>query len=260
MQVNQAERAARAWPLLVDVAKRHSTITYGDMAKILGIHHRTIRFVLSEIQDYCLAEKLPPITILVVDQKLGKPGAGFIAWDVQDLGHGLDLVYGYPWASIDNPFGFALDGETIESIAKAIIRCEISPAEAYQKVKVRGKAQQVFRAALLEAYGCRCALSEFRTEGLLEAAHIVPWQAASIEQRLDPCNGLLLSVMHHKLFDLGMITITADYRVRSNIDQAPEPSAERDILAKLDGKPLRLPNDEIFWPNAGYIKTRNELV
>tara|TARA_R110002072_G_scaffold187924_3_gene344716 strand:- start:2557 stop:3342 length:786 start_codon:yes stop_codon:yes gene_type:complete len=258
-EVNQSERAARAWPILIDVARSARKITYGTIGKQLGIHHRTVRYVLSEIQDYCLAEKLPPITILVVDQKEGKPGTGFIAWDVDDLDHGLERVYGHPWSSLDNPFSFALQGDSIDSIASAIVRQEIAPADAYAKVKVRGKAQQVFRAALIRAYGGRCALSDFRIESLLEAAHLIPWQSAGPEQRLDPCNGILLSVMHHKMFDIGMFTITEDYRVCADFDGIPKNSAEREILTKLDGGTLRLPKNESLWPNSSYIKIRNGL-
>ena len=125
-EVNQKERAARAWPILVDVALNNRLITYGELARQLDIHHRAVRYVLSEIQDYCLLEKLPPITILVVDQKDGRPGAGFIAWDVNDLEHGLALVYEFPWAAQENPFGFASDGATIQSIADAIVKREFS--------------------------------------------------------------------------------------------------------------------------------------
>ncbi len=62
-QVNQVERASRAWPVLVAIARDEKTITYGELARALGIHHRPIRYVLGLIQDYFLAEKLPPLTI-----------------------------------------------------------------------------------------------------------------------------------------------------------------------------------------------------
>ena len=49
--------------------------------------------MLGLIQNYCIEEKLPPLTILVVD-KSGKPGTGFIAYDVDKLAEGMALVYG----------------------------------------------------------------------------------------------------------------------------------------------------------------------
>ena len=82
MAVNHYERAFRAWPLLVKAAEDHETITYKDLAAHLGIHPRPIRYVLAVIQDYCLAEKKPPITILVVGSCRSPARRG-----VQCLGH-----------------------------------------------------------------------------------------------------------------------------------------------------------------------------
>lgn len=258
VEVNQKERAARAWPILVDVALNKRLITYGGLARHLGIHHRAVRYVLSEIQDYCLLEKLPPITILVVDQKDGKPGAGFIAWDINDLEHGLALVYKFPWPAHDNPFGFAADGATIQSIADAIVERKLSPGDAYARVKVRGMAQQVFREVLMKSYGGRCALSGYRTPQLLEAAHIIPWGQATPEQRIDPCNGILLSVLHHRLFDLQWLQIAEDYTVKPMFPNAPVQSPERVLLEKLDGTKLRLPNDRALCPRPDFLRARNE--
>jgi len=63
------------------------------------------------IQDYCLEEKLPPLTILLVNQH-GRPGEGFIAWDVDDLDEGYRPRYGLiPGASSAIPSAFADAGE-----------------------------------------------------------------------------------------------------------------------------------------------------
>ena len=255
--VNQSERAGRAWPILAEVAQNRGLVTYGELGRRLNIHHRTVRFVLSEIQDYCLAEKLPPITILVVDQKEGKPGAGFIAWDVNDTAQGLELVYGYPWGQVTNPFAYALGGDSVDSIARAIVTGQVSSEDAYSKVKFRGTAQQVFRSVIVQTYGGQCALSGFRTVALLEAAHIIPWQKASLTQRLDPRNGILLSVLHQKLFDLQLLAITEDYRVRADLGRTPRGSPEHALLSEIDGTTLSLPKDRTLWPNQAYIEIRN---
>ncbi len=258
--VNHKERAARAWPILVDVALNGwPPITYGELAHDLGMkHHRPVRYVLSEIQDYCLLEKFPPITILVVDKKDRKPGAGFIAWDVNDLEHGLALVRTFPWSEHVNPFGFAADGATIQSVADAIVKRKLSPGDAYARVKVRGMAQQVFREVLMKSYGGRCALSGYRTPQLLEAAHIIPWGKATPEQRIDPRNGILLSVVHHRLFDLQWLRIAEDYTVTAVFTNAPVHSPERVLLEKLNGTRLRLPGDQELWPRPDFLRARNE--
>ena len=68
MTINQAERAFRAWPILTKRASEGKTITYGELGTLLGVHHRAVRYVLALIQDYRLEEKLPPLTILIVNQ------------------------------------------------------------------------------------------------------------------------------------------------------------------------------------------------
>jgi HNH endonuclease len=215
---------------------------------LLGIHHRVIRFVLSEIQDHCLAEKLPPITILVVGQR-GVPGAGFIAWDVDDLKRGFELVYGYAWSNLENPF--ASGGATIESIADGIVQHDVSPQEAFSQVRVRGMAQLVFRQTLLTTYGGQCALSRFRSSDLLEAAHIIPWGKADSAQRINPRNGILLSIIHHRFFDLGWLTIEDDYTIATDCSRTRPNSFERTLLNELNGTKLRLPDDERHWPDPG---------
>ena len=61
----------------------------------------------------------PLLTILVVNQR-GRPGEGFIAWDVDDLQEGYRRVWAYPWHQLPNPFAFALDGETPDELAKRL--------------------------------------------------------------------------------------------------------------------------------------------
>lgn len=256
-KVNQKERAARAWPFLTQLAANRETATYLEIGQHLGVHHRTIRFVLSEIQDFCLSDKLPPITILIVNQK-GTPGDGFIAWDVDNFDEGLDLVYNYPWGDLTNPFGFAVDGSSVQSIAEGVVRHTITPKDAYARVKVRGMAQAVFRAALLKAYGSRCALSDVYSPSLLEAAHIIPWSEAAPDQRINPCNGVLLSTINHRFLDLGWLRINEDYTVATDTSKTQVKSLERKLLIELNGSKLRLPADKKHWPTPAFIRQRNE--
>ena len=93
VSVNHYERTFRAWPLLTDRAEKRSKISYGEVAEHLQIHHRPVRYVLGVIQDWCLRERKPPLTILVISQGEGKPGQGFIAWDSSNLNKGYEEVY-----------------------------------------------------------------------------------------------------------------------------------------------------------------------
>jgi len=115
---NQEQRAAYAWDILTDIARRRETIRYRELSDAIGMsHHRPLRYVLGYIQNYCLEDNLPPLTILIVNGN-GRPGSGFIAWDVDHIEEGLDEVYEFIWESVPNPFEYAKSGFTEEKIVK----------------------------------------------------------------------------------------------------------------------------------------------
>ena len=80
-----------------------------------------------------------------------------------------------------------------------------------QEVKVRQK-QSTFRNKVLRNFDSRCCLTQITEENLLRASHIVPW-SHRVESRLDPANGLCLSVVHDHLFDQGFIAFDDDLKV-----------------------------------------------
>lgn len=255
---NAYQLAFRAWPILVERAKQHRPITYGQLAAALGIHHRPVKYVLSEIQDHCLREKLPPLTILVEDQK-GHVGRGFIAWDADDFETGRDLVYREAWSNRPNPFGFAADGSTPDDIATAINAGSTSPAAAFALVRQRGMAQVIFRKTMLLVYAGQCAFCGHRGHPILQAAHIIPWGKATPDQRLDPTNGILLCVLHHRMFDLNWLRIDEDFRIGVNwptIIPNGISSDQHRALSSLDGKPIVLPSDKRHWPSKDLIAKR----
>ena len=262
MTINQAERAFRAWPILTQRAMDKETITYGDLGTLLNIHHRAIRHVLGPIQNYCLEEKLPPLTILVVNRQNRNPGTGFIAYDVDELGEGNRLVYSYNWNAIQNPFTFASNGATYREIVTELAGNPSSAAEIMRMVKTRGIAQSMFRDALLKAYQYRCAFTDISFQSVLEACHIVPWSICKPEERLDVRNGLLLNSIHHKLFDEGLVTVTKDFRIwYIDTDLKDGTYSEYDSLlsAKLHGQAMNMPTAENMRPSPTYLERSYEL-
>ncbi|MGH8275000.1 MAG: HNH endonuclease [Gammaproteobacteria bacterium] len=71
--------------------------------------------------------------------------------------------------------------------------------------------QSSFRVLITEAYKRRCAITGETTLVALEAAHIVPY---SQEGTHDVRNGLLLRADFHRLFDVGLVGVTPDLRVK----------------------------------------------
>jgi hypothetical protein len=118
--------------------------------------------------------------------------------------------------------------------------------------------QAFFRSAVLSAYGFRCCVSGLAVPEFLIASHIVPWRVDS-GHRINPRNGLCLSVLHDKAFDRGLIGVAADGalmvspRLRSDAD-----GFLRDTILKFDGAHLQLP--EKFHPDPDFLEYHRDVI
>lgn len=70
------------------------------------------------------------------------------------------------------------------------------------------RGQGEFRKRIIEKYKS-CVVTGISDKRLLIASHIKPWRSATNIERLSSENGLLLSPLYDKLFDLGLITFNA---------------------------------------------------
>ena len=80
MAIDHTARARKAWPILVKVARTGSKrITYAELCKPLGLHHRAAGWFLGVIQTHCKKHGLPPLQALAVNKRTRVPGGGYIA-------------------------------------------------------------------------------------------------------------------------------------------------------------------------------------
>jgi putative restriction endonuclease len=247
---NWEHAAGVVWPLLVDRAKRRSKLFYEDLAPHIRTNNLNVGRALGPIQDYCLTNRHPPLTSIVVQKVTGLPGEGFIAWDFDDLEAGQTAAFDFDWSQIANPYGGFSDADTTDTLVAAIIARPEETAD--RKVRDRGVAQLIFRAALLRAYNRTCAMCGMTFEVALEACHMIPWSSATSNQRLDVRNGLLLCATHHALFDNGDLSVTTDYALEyadPHMAFRPYTPADKAISLELHGMKLRLPNDRRLWPS-----------
>ncbi|EPE3624809.1 HNH endonuclease [Serratia marcescens] len=101
--------------------------------------------------------------------------------------------------------------------------------------------QNLFRKNVLEAYEYRCCITGLEEPALLVASHILPW-SHSIEQRLNPSNGLCLSSLHDKAFDRGLITFDDKLElVLSTQIKKLKSSIYMNNFKNYEGKRIRLP-------------------
>jgi predicted restriction endonuclease len=118
--------------------------------------------------------------------------------------------------------------------------------------------QSFFRSAVLSAYHYRCCITGIAIPKLLVASHIVPWRADTAN-RLNPRNGLCLSMLHDKAFDIGIICLTDDLTVRvSKRYPSDTDPFFRDALLAYDGKPINVP--EKFRPNPDFLAYHREHI
>ena len=61
------EVAINIWPVLVEVAHQRTSIEYGELARRIGLGTARLGRQLEVIWQWCEDERLPPLTMLVVD-------------------------------------------------------------------------------------------------------------------------------------------------------------------------------------------------
>jgi len=101
---------------------------------------------------------------------------------------------------------------------------------------VQRQGQRNFRAALIEAYGGKCAMTGCGVVDVLEAAHIHRYMGR--DTNVVP-NGLLLRADVHTLFDLNLVAVDA-----STMRICVSPELEGSSYQELNGRPLSSPSEK----------------
>jgi len=104
--------------------------------------------------------------------------------------------------------------DRVTSTLRALDLTQLEPAvvgeERYAAAVVQRRiGQGTFRGLVTDAYARACAVTRSKALPVLQAAHIVPY-AEGGEHAVT--NGLLLRSDVHRLFDLGYMTVTPEYR------------------------------------------------
>lgn len=143
----------------------------------------------------------------------------------------------------------------------AVLELAATPAVAVARKKLRrpGFAEEVLRA-----YAYQCAMCGFdgalgRNPVGLEAAH-VRWHSQDGPDVI--ANGLALCALHHALFDLGVLGLTADLRIQVSSLYVTRSAAGRRAVADLSGQVLLAPQqgqpvvevDHINWHHRQVFK------
>lgn len=163
------------------------------------------------------------------------------------------FIVGWDAAALKSRLSFGLPGELRADPAESVMERRY----ALRQVKAR-LHQASFRAAVISAYGGRCAVSGLPEQQLLDAAHI----AADGDEKMGQpiiTNGLPLSKLHHAAFDAHLIGISPDYRIIVSgrlLSVHDGPTLE--ALKQLNGNMINFPRREQDRPDRERLAMRFE--
>ncbi len=118
--------------------------------------------------------------------------------------------------------------------------------------------QNFFRRAVLASYRGRCCMSGLSEPRLLIASHIVPWSKDKAN-RLNPSNGLCLSAIHDRAFDIGLITLSDDLRVvLSSTIRNQTDDLTRAVFLPIENKEIEAPDR--FQPQISFLTRHRQEI
>ena len=111
-------RAVQAWQILIAAAMSRQTLTYKGLAGLM--YHRQAQGVLDKILGhiafYCIDNKFPPLTSIVVGKGRGTPGRD-IPMDLSRLDGEREKVYSVDWFDIFPPTADELHASFLSHMA-----------------------------------------------------------------------------------------------------------------------------------------------
>jgi hypothetical protein len=101
-RMTRYQRSLQIWTLLVSASLERRTYRYGDIAETLGMKGSgVLAQFLGPIMWFCEANKLPPLTVLVVNQDTGLPGDGLTT--IENVNQDRESVFRFDWFAIEPP-------------------------------------------------------------------------------------------------------------------------------------------------------------
>ncbi|KKB80537.1 hypothetical protein VW35_03990 [Devosia soli] len=146
--------------------------------------------------------------------------------------------------------------DDVAAFAKKIENGDYEVLDTYASTKTRGSAQRAFSKKIRENYSNQCAITGISTTEFLVAAHIVPWSQDQ-KIRLDPSNGICLSLLMDQAFESGYILIEDDLTIAVDWEKVGKDDSLRSQLEACDGGKLSLPKQHP--PKPDYLRRRREL-
>lgn len=129
------------------------------------------------------------------------------------------------------------------------------PKEKFSKLRVRTSDDKVWSENIKLIYDFKCCVTDISTKGLSHSSHISP-HSSDEKNRLNPKNGLLLSLLIHKCFDEGIISIDDNYRIL--LSESINDKNLLKYLKKYENKKINLPIRKDYYPDRDLLKVHRE--
>ncbi len=147
--------------------------------------------------------------------------------------------------------------EEVSAFVEQVQSGSYAVASSTATVKTRGSAQKAFADIVKKNYGNACALTGIKSREFLIASHIVPWSEDETI-RLDPSNGICLSVLVDRAFESGFLVISDDLVATVDWEKVGTDSSLGDALQSLDG--IKLSEPKAHSPRVEYLQRRRGLI
>ena len=101
---NHPDRALQAWQILVGAAVSRQTLTYKGLSQLMYQKNAAgvLDKILGHVAFFCIDNKLPALTSIVVGKGRGTPGKD-IPVDPKTMDREREKVYAYDWYDIYPP-------------------------------------------------------------------------------------------------------------------------------------------------------------
>ena len=172
----------------------------------------------------------------------------------------------WPKSTVQGKSYDLLEGRGFDLYTQVSAAIAESPTHKFVRELTRGYDQRLtnvrlgqgaFRVLVTEAYGRRCAITGENTLPVLEAAHIKPF---STDGPHELENGMLLRSDMHKLFDLGLLTVTPELRIEVS-SHIREQYANGKRYYEYQGQELKsVPSSLLERPSKEFLDYHNEKV
>ena len=169
-------------------------------------------------------------------------------FDVPDFIRVDESRFNGHFAHVLEQFGIDVRSDDLDEVALSEPMEELATQPAWKMDQIgedvvgrskRRKGHRLFEQMVKGLYGWSCAITGIKERPFLVAGHIIPWATAA-DLRVNPANGICLSVFYDRALEKGYFTLDNDHNIL--VSPLVEPATPLGLqLLPVAGQKIRLP-------------------